>query len=522
MSHAGITSNCVACHGPSITGASFVGVSKIIVMPPTSPMGATSHIPSSTTCETCHLSTVPSGLVNASATANVPGSAFMTPAPTTAQIHTGVSSGCSSCHEASYVWMGMSQYPIAPTTMVAGAQYTGFQTRPRSAAGTFNVADAAHPTTGDCAQCHSGTDAFTGQAKPAGHIPTNLATCSTCHVAAGDFSIAGLTTSLATLHTGVSSGCIACHSAGAGAGPFAGCSTQASCASPPPLTYQPKTTPLASGGSPTAPSPQTHVPVVGIACERCHSPTSFTSFAGMNMRGNTAAHNAVGTATCESCHEYPYQWYGVTIKTPGSTTHHGRKPGQDCISSGCHTRSYTQFSNEARVRPVLRSAVGGGVTRPVPEGLAPDAPAAAVSGVFDHRGVSIGQCQTCHNGSAARGMPVRHLVTRTSCDTCHRTTAWIPAQFSHQGTLPGQCQTCHNGSSAMGKSSGHFVTARSCDACHRTLAWVPVQYSHLSTLYHAQPDKTSCTSCHLTNGEIIPRSLRGGPRPRPVPAPPGS
>ncbi|HUP05896.1 MAG TPA: hypothetical protein VMU47_02015 [Caldimonas sp.] len=447
----------------------------------------------------------------------------MTPAPTTAQIHTGISSGCSACHEASYVWMGMAQYPIAPTTVVAGAQYTGFQTRPRAAAGTFNVADAAHPSTGDCSQCHSGTTAFTAQAKPAGHIPTNVATCSTCHVVPGDFSVAGLTSSMTTLHTGVSSGCIACHSAGAGAGPFAGCATQAACSSPPPLTYQPKTTPLAAGGSPTTPSPQTHVPAVGIACERCHSPTNFTSFAGMNMKGNTAAHTAVGSATCESCHEYPYQWFGVTIRTPGSTNHHGRQPGQDCISSGCHTRTYTQFSNQARVRPVLRSAIAGGVMRPAPEGVGADAALSATGqGAFDHRGVAIGQCQTCHNGSAAPATPVRHLATHASCDACHRTTAWVPAQFSHQGMLPGQCQTCHNGSSAMGKSSGHFVTARSCDACHRTFAWVPVQYSHLSALYRAQPDKPTCTSCHLTNGEIIPRMLRGSPRPRPIPAPPGS
>ncbi|MGZ5893600.1 MAG: cytochrome c3 family protein, partial [Caldimonas sp.] len=96
---------------------------------------------------------------------------------------------------------------------------------------------------------------------------------------------------------------------------------------------------------------------------------------------------------------------------------------------------------------------------------------------------------------------------------------WIPAEFSHQGVLPGQCQTCHNGSSATGKSSGHFVTARSCDACHRTIGWVPVNYSHVSPLYRAAPDKTNCVSCHVTNGEIIPRQMRGGPRPRPVPGP---
>ena len=251
MSHTGITNNCVACHTASGSTASFAGITNIVRMPPTSPMGAGSHIPSSTTCESCHLGTLAnvSGLVPANATRTAPGTLFATPAPTTAQIHAGVTSGCNSCHEAGYVWMGMSAYPIAPTTLVAGAQYTGFHTRPRAAASTFSVADAAHPATGDCSQCHSGTNYFSAQAKPAGHIPTNGA-CATCHVTPGDYSIAGLTTNKTTMHTGISSGCASCHTAGAGAGPFAGCATQAACANPPPLTYQPKVMPLAAGGSP--------------------------------------------------------------------------------------------------------------------------------------------------------------------------------------------------------------------------------------------------------------------------------
>jgi len=518
MSHSGITSNCVACHGPNITGSSFVGVTKIVVMPRTTPMGTTAHIPSSTTCETCHLSTTPAGLIPAVATANTPGSAFATPAPTTAQIHTGVTGGCSGCHESSYVWMGMTAYPIAPTTLVASAQYTGFQTRPRATAGTYNVADAAHPATGDCSQCHSGTNYFSGQAKPAGHIPTQQP-CATCHVGAGDFSIAGLTTNMTTLHTGITSNCISCHSSGTGAGPFAGCATQAGCASPPPLNYQPKTTPLAAGGSPTAPSTATHVPTVGITCELCHSPTTFTAFSKVNMKGNTPAHQAVGTP-CIKCHEGGYTWFGVTIVTR-NVGHQGRKAGQDCIGSGCHRQSYSQFNTSARTRAVLRSAVNGHVPRVLPDGTV--LPAAGGNGrSFNHQGVLPGQCLTCHNGRAAKGQPVKHLVTRASCDTCHRSSAWTPAQFSHQGVMPGQCQVCHNSSSASGKPAGHFVTARSCESCHRTIAWVPISYSHLSPLYRMQPDKTTCVSCHVTNGEIIPRQLRGNPRPKPIPGPAGS
>mgnify|MGYP002131657044 CR=1 FL=1 len=119
------------------------------------------HIPTTQDCDSCHVATA------------------WTPATFS---HAGITSGCSSCHESSFVWMGMSAYPIAPTVKTTGAQYTGFQTRPRAAAGTFNVADASHPATGDCSQCHSGTNFFSGQDKPANHIPyAATATCTSCH-----------------------------------------------------------------------------------------------------------------------------------------------------------------------------------------------------------------------------------------------------------------------------------------------------------------------------------------------------
>src|SRR5258706_2786989 len=268
--------------------------------------------------------------------------------------------------------MGMTRYPIAPTTILGGIANplnTGFQPRPIVTLSLYSVADALHPLTGDCSNCHAGTNAFTGQAKPNGHIPT-AAACTVCHVVGSDFSVAGLTTNFTTLHTGITSGCIACHTAGTGAGPFAGCATQAACSSPPPLTYQPKVMALAAGGSPTAPSAATHVPAAGIACEKCHA-LVFTSFSGMQMKGNTPAHTAVAAYTCITCHEGTpkYVWYGVTIRTE-PVGHEGRKAGQDCAGSGCHSK--TKFSSfmELRVRLMVRAAIGsvGGRPRILPDG----------------------------------------------------------------------------------------------------------------------------------------------------------
>jgi hypothetical protein len=519
MNHTGITSNCVACHGSTITVASFVGIARIVVMPPTTPVGVNSHIPSSTACENCHLGTTPVGMGPANALKLAPGSLFKTPAPTTAQIHSGITSGCNACHDTNAVWMSMDVYPISPSAMTGNSatQYVGFQTRPKAAASTYAIADAAHPATGDCSTCHTGTNYFSGAAKPNGHIPTTQA-CAVCHTVNGDFSIATLASNT-VLHTGITSNCIACHSVGTGAGPFAGCATQATCASPPALTYQPKAMPLAAGGSPTAPSTQTHVPTGTVPCESCHSKSVFTNFSGMNMKSNTTAHNAVSGSTCMSCHEAAYKWYGVTIRTAPSITHNGRKAGQDCITSGCHSKSYGGFG--AGVRPVLRGALNGLPRRGGLGAELSQAPGALNGGKFAHQGVAQGQCQTCHNKFTATGLPAKHVQTRLSCDSCHRTTAWKPAQFSHQGVQTGQCLSCHNSAAASGRQSGHFVTTRSCDSCHKVVGWIPVTYTHLSPLYQAQADKTTCTACHVTNGEIIPRVLRGNTRPRPVPAPTG-
>ncbi len=524
MSHNGIGSNCVACHVTAGTPVNFAGIARIVGMPPTSPMGSGSHIPSSSVCESCHLGSVPSGLIAASAAKNPPGTAFASPAPTSAQIHAGINGGCSACHDSAFVWMGMSAYPIAPTTIVQGAKYTGFQTRPRAAAGTYNVADAGHPATGDCSQCHSGTAYFDGAVEPAGHIPTPITSCNTCHITAGDFSIAGLTTDKSKLHSGVTSNCRACHVAGTGYGPFAGCSTQANCANPVPLTYQPKTMPLLAGGSPTSPSPSTHIYVASVKCESCHSATNFNSFAGVNMKptNGTPMHTALGTQTCMSCHEANYYWFGATKSsspkfiTRAQGDHSGNSQlTHDCKE--CHTVK-SSFSRMMRIRPVMRAAVNGALPRMLPFQAAPEGNAAAAP--FNHRGVVAGQCQTCHNGQMARGRPAKHYGQRMSCDSCHRTSTWLPAQYDHPGVVAGQCAACHNGTDASGKPGPHFVTVRACDSCHRPLAWKPANYQHLSPAYQPAPDKPRCVDCHITNGEVIPRQMHGNPRTRPVPVPP--
>ena len=236
---------------------------------------------------------------------------------------------------------------------------------------------------------------------------------------------------------------------------------------------------------------------------------------------SSAAHTAVTSKTCMSCHEAKYTWFGVSMsgKTRPSSGHTGtRAAPNDCDNSGCH--SYSK-GFRAQVRPVLRSAlVNPNVGSQLPN-LQPAQPGRGTLGnSFDHVGVVAGQCRTCHDGLQASGMPARHLMVTSSCDSCHRSTAWVPAQFSHSGITPNTCLICHNGMSASAKPSGHFTSARSCDSCHMTVSWKPASYSHLSPAYKPQPDKLSCVSCHVSNGELIPRQLRSRTPNKPIPVGP--
>jgi hypothetical protein len=108
---------------------------------------------------------------------------------------------------------------------------------------------------------------------------------------------------------------------------------------------------------------------------------------------------------------------------------------------------------------------------------------------FNHAGIVPGSCETCHNGSTATGKPARHVQTTSPCDTCHRTTAWIPASFNHTGVTPGSCNTCH-GVTATGKPARHIQTTASCDQCHRTTAWLPASFNHTGVT------PGSCNTCH--------------------------
>ena len=528
MNHAGITSGCANCHA---TGKSFFGVT--IVTPPGT------HIPiGSAACETCH---APAKFTNF-------GGTTMNHAPV-------AGTACASCHEAGKSFFGvtivtrpsLAQDPSHPQSGDCGTCHTsttsftsGITTMPANHIPTSQPCALCHTTPGNyavatmnhtgiasgCATCHASGSSFANVvpvAPPATHVPTSQP-CELCHSPTKFTNFSGGTMN----HAGITSGCANCHATG-----------------------------KSFFGVTIVTPPATHIPIGSAACETCHASAKFTNFGGTAMN-----HAPVASTTCATCHASGKTFFGVTIVTLPTTGHIPNPSSLDCkgchtsttsfktwtmnhsgIStncsschdgqfagvrskprdhpkttadcSQCHSTSSFDSGHRATTAKATRSAStlptrNGANPAAAPSRAGPAATGGTPSGsprarATSHAGVLPGNCASCHNGSAAAGRPARHLATLASCDSCHRTTAWTPANYTHAGVAAGSCATCHNALGAKAKPAGHFVTVRSCDTCHRTTSWRPLlSYQHLSPLYPTNhPPVASCAVCHVGNSEQV-------------------
>jgi len=477
MNHASITTNCVSCHN---AGMAWYGVTiKTDTLSP-------AHIPVAATpvCEACHSA--------ANFTAFGPGTAMN---PTThLQVPTTLEA-CTTCHE------NGDATKFYGTTIV---------TRPTAAQ------DANHAVgqllTGDCGACHTTTPPFTGGVKPSNHIPSS-SSCGNCHT-----GYTPATTTMNHADSGVGTAgspvaCATCH--GYGAGPYYGTAQG-----------QAGGQPLQPGGTLNGgPAATQHMPYNAAACSLCHSSTTVPGgFATGTVphnapflvytTGNGKSGSGSSAPTCKSCHgPSSATWQMATAWSKSTATvgsHQGSAATADCTD--CHGTSGS-FSGNAiggAIRKTLglsRATGDSNANVRKPNGLAK---AAGTSGgltdaPFAHAGVTPGSCASCHAaGGGAVAMPASHLRTALSCDSCHRTSTWIPASFAHTGIAIHSCASCHAPGWATPKPSGHFVTVRACDACHQgTSAWTPVSYDHLSPMYRPQPGFARCIDCHTTNTEIV-------------------
>ena len=432
--HTGISGSCGVCHGGT---TALTWYNKFT---PKDAVLAPSHIPylAGTDCSVCHSSRTyaagsfgPMNMIQAT--------------------HAYVVTQCDTCHEA-----GLS--------FTMGAASPALQGRPAD----HNAGQMLAPH--DCSICHT-TANWNSTLLPTGHMPNPAnENCTVCHTKAPtDYTKTTLAAN-AVLHTGISSGCSACHGAPSAAPPVFY------------LNYTPKSSVL----SPV------HIPTGTTACEACHTATVFTAFSGTTM--SSAKHSSMFTVigkTCDACHDLStLKFYGVTNLTTRPNGHH---VGQDC--SGCHNTNNWGGGHAVRkttaASTTSRSAVVAVVSAPASRVSTGAAGAAVASGDIgprlSHAGVTS-NCANCHNAVLAVGKPPTHVVSNNACENCHTPVAWVPARFDHRG-ITAICATCHNGAAAAGKTAAHVQTTRDCAACHGTIAWSPAAFSHMGVT-------GACQSCH--------------------------
>ncbi len=350
------------------------------------------HIPTQANCDSCHN------------TQTFTGARFN---------HSGVLVGvCATCHNGmTAAGKPANHIPVAATNCLSCHVTTGW--RPSR----FNHSQVV--VANQCASCHSGTFP-PAEGRPVTHIPYQtlagvaITNCDTCHKA----GFAAWAPARFHSHVTVSSQCASCHN-----GSF------------PPAVGKPNT--------------PTHIGVT--ACEICHR--SRTSWLAVQFAHSPA--NAVGTGTCDNCHN--------------GTSARGRPATHIPVTTGlarcdsCH-RSQASF---------------------------------ATAVTMNHSVVTTSTCKSCHSGgfttqgvTGALAKPANHIPelqllngASMDCNACHAgTTSWAGVRMNHGASLgggAGWCKSCHaTGSNYLGAMDRNALTHKtktppaidcSESGCHRPL-----------------------------------------------------
>lgn len=121
-----------------------------------------------------------------------------------------------------------------------------------------------------------------------------------------------------------------------------------------------------------------------------------------------------------------------------------------------------------------------------------------VGGVFKGTPRNCSGCHAKGKRVVATAMSSKHLITTEACDVCHtNAVTFYGARYNHGKAVAGQCSSCHNGLIATGRAASHSTgnkATKSCDSCHRTTAWLPSSWNHYSVT-------AKCVTCHAAGKE---------------------
>lgn len=451
--HSAVTGGCESCHNSSSWAGAKVDHSKFTASTQcvTCHNGSTAtgkpgnHIPTTANCNTCHKSGYTSwnpGRFHANVTVtsqcsncHLTSAYGLTSKPTNAT-HSAVTGGCESCHNTSG-WSGA-----------------------RVDHSRFTVAT-------QCTTCHNGS---TATGKPGSHIPVT-ANCVSCHNVN-----AWLPTSWNHTQVTVTRACSNCHS---GAFPPADGRPANH------IPYQALTGTTISncdschkaGYSTWSPGLfHANVTMTG-QCSTCHLSTAY----GLTAKPSNAVHAGI-VNNCETCHKSTASWNSVTFAhSPSNAVGTGT-----CDS--CHNGSTATGKPAAHI-PILVAAVKC-------DSCHKSQMAWLTSMKTNHTAVVAQGCKTCHNASyaskGAKAKPANHIPesqllngSAMDCNACHSNTN--PGGFgvavmnhnSSQGNGSGWCYACHNsGTNFLGNMERMALQHRrpspaatdcSQSGCHRPL-----------------------------------------------------
>ena len=465
--HQGVT-NCLSCHATAVANT-FANVTIVSTPNNHFPIGNLDCNGSG-----CHSTTkVTTGGFRLGA-ASITAPTLSTAGHTTVM---GQVPACTTCHETS-PYVGM----IASTASSAG------DSRP-------TLFDKLHPTTGDCAGCHTTSPTFAGNisntAMPPNHIPTSGAACTQCHLVQNNYA----SYSVVNTHKGVTT-CLNCHAPSV-AGTFANITIVS--------------------------TPNNHIPIGSLDCNGsgCHS-TSNVNAGGfrlgaasinsptLSLAGHTTVAGQVGT--CITCHETA-GFLGMVAST--STTAGDSRPNAtldalhpnsgDC--GDCHTMTPVFSSNVSKgTKPA--NHIPTTATCSQCHTTAGNFAVYSVTGT--HQGVN--NCLICHGPSVANtfanvtivSTPSNHLpIGNLDCNGsgCH-TTAKVTAGGFRIGSASISAPTLN--------TAGHATVAGqvgSCSTCHQTALFVGMIASSNTTAGDSRPNATldklhptagDCGGCHTT------------------------
>jgi nitrate/TMAO reductase-like tetraheme cytochrome c subunit len=420
--HAFVTTNCVTCHEKGVSF--YMGAANPALQG--RPADHTSGTMLTGNCGSCHTTanwnsgSLPAGHMpnpgnQGCSVCHIAAPANYKTLAANAVLHTGIGSGCITCHAA----------PNAAPLVF----YLNFT--PKAAAG---LAPPHIPTSSTpCESCHTiSFTSFSGTTMSAAKHTTMLSvtggTCDQCHGpnTLTFYGVNNLTTRPGANHGG-GRDCNGCHSPNSWNGGKAK-KTVAAAKTPTRSTIgtvvaAPAAASTQAGAATTA-TPQTRAAQTATPQVSVSRAGAIQSGRSIGAGTGTVSHTGV-TSNCASCHN------GVLAAGKGPTHIASNNTCQNC-----HTTI------------------------------------AWLPARFDHQGVTA-SCASCHNGVVALGKPTLHVQTNQDCGACHGTITWRAVRFSHVG-ISAMCQSCHNGITATGKQVQHVRTTLDCGSCHNTLNWTIV------------------------------------------------